>query len=130
MMATVLRIQRHLVAPPGDAMKPFLQLLKLLITGALFLVLFGFSLNNQTPVQVQFVFGWSTSMPLVMVVLISLGLGIALGVLGMLPHWLDLRRRQPSDSPYSPKHSPSVFADTEQFKASRLHRPPTTDYGP
>ena len=111
-------------------MKPLLQLFKLLLTGVIFLLLFGFSLNNQSPVQVQFVFGWSTTLPLVLVVLISLGFGIVLGILGMLPHWLDSRSKRLDERSALSSRTPSVFADTEQLKASTLHRTSSTDYGP
>lgn len=64
-------------------MKYFAWLLK----AAIFFTLFAFALNNQQDVTVHFFFGtqWTTS--LVLVVLAAFTLGVAVGVLGMVPHW-------------------------------------------
>lgn len=58
-----------------------------LLKAAIFFTLFAFALNNQQDVTVHFFFGtqWTTS--LVLVVLATFALGVAVGVLGMVPHW-------------------------------------------
>lgn len=101
-------------------MNALVRLLKWLVTGALFVLLFAFSLNNQTPVQLHFIFGWSGKIPLIMVVLASVGCGVVLGVLGMLPHWLRLRRNFQKNAP-----SASHFATPPTDR----HSAHVTDYG-
>lgn len=58
-----------------------------LLKAAIFFTLFAFALNNQQDVTMHFFFGaqWTTS--LVLVVLAVFALGVAVGVLGMVPHW-------------------------------------------
>lgn len=58
-----------------------------LLKAAIFFTLFAFALNNQQNATVHFFFGtqWTTS--LVLVVLAAFTLGVAVGVLGMVPHW-------------------------------------------
>lgn len=58
-----------------------------LLKAAIFFTLFAFALNNQQDATVHFFFGtqWTTS--LVLVVLAAFTLGVAVGVLGMVPHW-------------------------------------------
>ena len=63
-----------------------------LLKAAIFFALFVFALNNQAPVHVHLFFGAYWQAPLVLVLLIALALGVALGVLVMLPAWLQARR--------------------------------------
>ena len=85
-----------------------------LLKAAIFFTLFAFALNNQQNATVHFFFGtqWTTS--LVLVVLAAFALGVAVGVLGMVPHWWRHRsaakHRQAAlspqaDSPTSPTPS-------------------------
>lgn len=64
-----------------------------LLKAAIFFALFAFALNNQAPVHVHLFFGAYWQAPLVLVLLIALVLGMALGVLVMLPLWLQARRK-------------------------------------
>ena len=64
-------------------MKYFAWLLK----AAIFFTLFAFALNNQQNVSVHFFFGTQWTASLVLVVLAAFTLGVAVGVLGMVPHW-------------------------------------------
>jgi len=63
-----------------------------LLRAAIFFALFAFALNNQAPVQVRLFFGAYWQAPLVLVLLIALVAGVALGVLVMLPAWMQARR--------------------------------------
>ena len=63
-----------------------------LLRAAIFFALFAFALNNQSPVQVRLFFGAYWQAPLVLVLLIALVAGVALGVLVMLPVWMQARR--------------------------------------
>ena len=85
-----------------------------LLKAAIFFALFAFALNNQAPVQVHLFFGAYWQAPLVLVLLIALALGVALGVLVMLPVWLQARRARgdkpaagarPNDVPLPPHGS-------------------------
>jgi putative membrane protein len=111
-------------------MKVLAQALRWLLTGALFLLLFAFSLNNQAPVQVHFIFGYSHTVPLIIVVLAALGIGIVLGVVGMLPYWLSLRRKQLERT--VPLQESNLVATTRA--AAPVYRNastgPITEYGP
>ncbi len=111
-------------------MKLLLQALKWLLTGAMFLLLFAFSLNNQSPVQVNFIFGFSHSVPLIMVVLAALGIGIALGVMGMMPYWIRWRRRiaEKSVSQQDSKAAGEKAASAPAYRESS--NGPATEYGP
>lgn len=85
-----------------------------LLRAAIFFALFAFALNNQSPIQVHLFFGAYWQAPLVLVLLIALVAGVALGVLVMLPVWLQARRARqtaplpqgmPSSEPLPP-HGP------------------------
>ena len=85
-------------------MKYLLWLLK----AAIFFALFAFALNNQAPVNVNLFFGAYWQAPLVLVLLIALTAGVALGVLVMLPVWLQARRARaalPATNGMSPTHT-------------------------
>jgi uncharacterized integral membrane protein len=69
-----------------------------LLKAAIFFALFAFALNNQAPVHVHLFFGTYWQAPLVLVLLIALALGVALGVLVMLPAWLQARRTRSAAS--------------------------------
>jgi len=58
-----------------------------LLKAAIFFTLFAFALNNQHSATVHFFFGRQWSAPLVLVVLAAFSIGIAVGALGMVPHW-------------------------------------------
>ncbi len=73
-------------------MSTVLSLLKWVLKAALFFALFAFALNNQQDVTVHFFLGQQWSAPLVVLLLISFSVGVALGVLGMMPHWWKQRR--------------------------------------
>jgi putative membrane protein len=73
-------------------MKYFMWLLKWILKAAIFFALLAFALNNQQEVTVAFFPGRQWQAPLVAVVLGSFALGIALGALGMMPHWWRQRR--------------------------------------
>jgi putative membrane protein len=70
-----------------------------LLKAAIFFALFAFALNNQAPVHVHLFFGAYWQAPLVLVLLIALALGVALGVLVMLPVWLQARRTRGTTPP-------------------------------
>ncbi len=73
-------------------MKNFLWLLKWILKIAIFFTLFAFALNNQQDATVHFFFGTYWRAPQVLVVLGTFAAGVAVGVLGMVPHWLKQRR--------------------------------------
>ena len=83
-------------------MKYFAWLLK----AAIFFTLFAFALNNQQNVSVHFFFGTQWTASLVLVVLAAFTLGVAVGVLGMVPHWW--RHRSASRH----QQAPAPAADT------------------
>jgi uncharacterized integral membrane protein len=70
-----------------------------LLKAAIFFTLFAFALNNQAPVHVHLFFGAYWQAPLVLVLLIALALGVTLGVLVMLPVWLQARRTRGTTTP-------------------------------
>ena len=110
-------------------MKALLRALKWLLTALVFFLLFAFALNNQEKVQVHLIFGWSGQTPLVLVILFSFALGMVIGVLGMLPHWWQQRRKNtPLGS--SGLETPSTFGPS--VHATKTTAPPFTDfdYGP
>lgn len=86
-----------------------------LLKAAIFFTLFAFALNNQQNVTVHFFFGtqWSTS--LVLVVLAAFTLGVAVGVLGMVPHWWRHRR--------AARH-PQALPAGKAEAAATTHTPP------
>ena len=89
-----------------------------LLKAAIFFTLFAFALNNQQNVTVHFFFGtqWSTS--LVLVVLAAFTLGVAVGVLGMVPHWWRHRR--------AARHLQTPLVGKAEDAATRT---PTTPHG-
>lgn len=85
-------------------MKYFAWLLK----AAIFFTLFAFALNNQQSVSVHFFFGTQWTASLVLVVLAAFTLGVAVGVLGMVPHWW----RHRSAARHQQAQVPAAAADT------------------
>lgn len=73
-------------------MKNLLWLLKWMLKAAIFFTLFAFALNNQQDTTVHFFFGTFWRAPQVLVVLGAFAAGVAVGALGMVPHWLRQRR--------------------------------------
>jgi uncharacterized integral membrane protein len=73
-------------------MKNLLWLLKWILKAAIFFTLFAFALNNQQDTTVHFFFGTYWRAPQVLVVLGTFAAGVAVGALGMVPHWLKQRR--------------------------------------
>lgn len=75
---------------------------------AVFFTLFAFALNNQQNVSLNFFFGTLWQAPLVLVVLAVFAAGLALGIVLMLPHWLQRRRvtNTPTDPPPSAPSPP------------------------
>jgi len=73
-------------------MKNLLWLLKWILKAAIFFTLFAFALNNQQDTTVHFFFGTYWRAPQVLVVLGAFAAGVAVGALGMVPHWLKQRR--------------------------------------
>jgi len=80
-------------------MKNLLWLLKWILKAAIFFTLFAFALNNQQDTSVHFFFGTYWRAPLVLVVLGAFAAGVAVGALGMVPHWLKQRRAAKLTSP-------------------------------
>jgi uncharacterized integral membrane protein len=76
-------------------MKHILKLLRWLFKAAVFFTLFAFALNNQQDSTVNFFFGNHWRAPLVLIVLAAFSAGVAVGVLGMLPGWLQRRKKPP-----------------------------------
>lgn len=89
-------------------MKTLLRAVQWLLKAALFFTLFAFALNNQNDVTVHFFFGRQWTAPLVLVVLIAFSAGLLIGVLGMIPRWLQQRQKTktppPPPQPPSPSH--------------------------
>ena len=109
-------------------MNHILWLLKWTLRAAIFFTLFAFALNNQQDTTVHFFFGNQWQAPQVLVVLTAFAVGVAAGVIGMVPWWLQQRRKssnaaaqtsevqtpapsRPADSPSSPVASAPVYAD-------------------
>lgn len=113
-------------------MKGLLRPLKWLVAVIVFFLLFAFALNNQAKVQVHMVFGWSGQTPLVLVILLAFAVGMVTGVLGMLPHWWQLRRKASSDlMPMSPEVATrSVAVRPGPSSASNPNAAVEFDYGP
>ncbi|MEN9472067.1 MAG: hypothetical protein RLZZ495_156 [Pseudomonadota bacterium] len=87
-------------------MKTLLRAVQWLLKAALFFTLFAFALNNQNDVTVHFFFGRQWTAPLVLVVLIAFSAGLLIGVLGMIPRWLQQRKKtSPLAVPSSPSHA-------------------------
>lgn len=79
-----------------------------LLKAAIFFALFAFALNNQALVHVHLFFGAYWQAPLVLVLLMALALGVTLGVLVMLPVWLQARRaRASTPAPAAPTANPA-----------------------
>ncbi len=74
-------------------MKQILWLLKWTLKAAVFFTLFAFALNNQHEGTVHFFFGTQWRAPQVLLVLSAFAGGVAVGALGMLPHWWKQRRK-------------------------------------
>ena len=72
-----------------------------LLKAAIFFTVFAFALNNQNAVQVNLFFGAHWQAPLVLVLLAALALGVLLGMLVMVPLWLNAKRtrKTPTSSP-------------------------------
>lgn len=83
-------------------MKTLLRVVQWLLKAALFFTLFAFALNNQNDVTVHFFFGRQWTAPLVLVVLIAFSSGLLIGVLGMIPRWLQQRKKTSTPPPPSP----------------------------
>ena len=94
-------------------MKYFLWLLK----AAIFFTLFAFALNNQQNVSVHFFFGTQWTASLVLVVLAAFTLGVAVGVLGMVPHWW----RHRSAARHQRAHVSTPVADTAAPLPAAVH---------
>jgi putative membrane protein len=62
-----------------------------LLKAAIFFTLFAFALNNQQDATVHFFFGTEWRAPMVLIVLTAFAVGLAVGVLGMVPRWLQNR---------------------------------------
>lgn len=108
-------------------MKHILWLLKWVLRAAIFFTLFAFALNNQQDTTVHFFFGNRWQAPQVLVVLTAFAAGVAVGVIGMVPWWLQQRRKahhaaelaaaqtpaapQPADAFTPPMVSAPVYAD-------------------
>jgi uncharacterized integral membrane protein len=73
-------------------MNKLVWLLKWILKAAIFFTLFAFALNNQQDITVHFFFGTQWRAPQVLVVLSAFAAGVAVGTLGMVPHWLRQRR--------------------------------------
>ncbi len=73
-------------------MKTLVRVVQWLLKAALFFTLFAFALNNQNDVTVHFFFGRQWTAPLVLVVLVAFSAGLLIGVLGMIPRWLQQRK--------------------------------------
>ena len=73
-------------------MNNLVWLLKWILKAAIFFTLFAFALNNQQDTTVHFFFGTQWRAPQVLVVLSAFAAGVAVGTLGMVPHWLKQRR--------------------------------------
>lgn len=78
-------------------MKHILWLLKWILRAAIFFTLFAFALNNQQDTTVFFFFGNRWQAPQVLVVLTAFAAGVAVGVIGMVPWWLQQRRKASLD---------------------------------
>lgn len=74
-------------------MKQILWLLKWILKAAIFFTLLAFALNNQHEGTVHFFFGTQWRAPQVLLVLGAFAGGVAVGILGMLPHWWKQRRK-------------------------------------
>lgn len=57
----------------------------------LFLLFFGFALNNTEPTTLHFFSGWTWQAPLVALLLAFFFGGVVFGLLAMLPTWFRLR---------------------------------------
>lgn len=69
-----------------------MRILRWILRLAIFLVLFGFALNNQHVVSVRGLFGVEWQTPMVFVVLFAFAAGCLAGVLAMAPSWWRHRR--------------------------------------
>ncbi|MEI7536577.1 MAG: lipopolysaccharide assembly protein LapA domain-containing protein [Comamonadaceae bacterium] len=96
-------------------MKNLLWLLKWILKVAIFFTLFAFALNNQQDTTVHFFFGTYWRAPQVLVVLGAFAAGVAVGALGMVPHWLKQRRAAKLSS------LPSV--ESQPVTATSIHLP-------
>ena len=64
-----------------------------LLKAVIFVLLFGFALNNRQNATLNFLFDYAITLPMIVVVLASFALGIVLGILVMLPRWQQHRRQ-------------------------------------
>lgn len=74
-------------------MKTLARIFQWLVKAAIFFTLFAFALNNQNDVTVHFFFGRQWTTPLVLVVLAAFSMGLFVGVLGMIPRWLQQHKK-------------------------------------
>lgn len=65
-----------------------------LIKAILFFTLFAFALNNQQDATVHFFFGQQWTAPLVLIVLLAFTIGMVVGILGMVPVWLEKKKKR------------------------------------
>lgn len=83
-----------------------------LLKAAIFFTVFAFALNNQNAVQVNLFFGAHWQAPLVLVLLAALALGVLLGMLVMVPLWLNAKRTRKTPTP-SPDTATSSTPDEQ-----------------
>ena len=83
-----------------------------LLKAAIFFTVFAFALNNQNAVQVNLFFGAHWQAPLVLVLLAALALGVLLGMLVMVPLWLNAKRTRNTPTP-SPDTATSSTPDEQ-----------------
>jgi uncharacterized integral membrane protein len=87
-----------------------MRILQWILRLAIFLVLFGFALNNQHEVALRGLFGveWRTSM--VFVVLFAFATGCLAGVLAMVPGWWRHKRAaQQATAPSTPEREAALM---------------------
>ena len=83
-----------------------------LLKAAIFFTVFAFALNNQNAVQVNLFFGAHWQAPLVLVLLAALALGVLLGMLVMVPLWLNAKRTRKTPTP-SPETATASTPDEQ-----------------
>ena len=91
-------------------MNNLVWLLRWILKAAIFFTLFAFALNNQQDTTVHFFFGTQWRAPQVLVVLSAFAAGVAVGTLGMVPHWLRQRRAAGLKSVATPEPATAATA--------------------